>query len=237
MSNQLKAQAWEQGHRQALQRLALGMSKSAAGGGWLSKMFGGAAAAGKTFAKGTGIPPVIAHTPPPLPSVLDDVMRQMSAPGQRDRELISLGEKLYRQATDPDTAMGGLKAVMLPGYGRTQTVKTLLSQLEDARNAKLPLSAYKGQEETTRQAIQKVMREMGEEAEPKMRFWNHTMPMAAMGTGGLGLGALGGGAYGAFQQQRNVEDRLRNMPLWDRMKYLVLPNSLKTRPTLPSYER
>ena len=150
----------------------------------------------------------------------------------RKRELAALGEKIFRQAKSPASPLQGLKSVILPGYGQMGALRHLIASypamLRNAAPADRPMV-----QKLFRQQLEQAFAGIGEVAEPKIKFWQTTAPLVGGATAGMGLGLAGGAAGGALQRQRDVEGRLANMPLWDRMKYLVMPQSLNVRPQLP----
>lgn len=155
----------------------------------------------------------------------------------RRKELAALGERLFRESINPSTPLSGLKSVFMPGFGQRTAVKNLI--------ARYP-SMYRGASPANRDVVKKLFQqqlqqhfaEMGHIAKPKMDFVEKTLPAVGAATAGTGLGIAGGAAVGGLNRQNAVEARLKNMPMWDRMKYLILPSSLNVRPKLPaSYEQ
>jgi hypothetical protein len=150
----------------------------------------------------------------------------------RQKELGAIGETIFRQMKAPASPLQGLKSVMLPGYGQMGALKHLIasypSMLRNAAPVDRPMVRKMFQ-----QQLQQAFTGIGEVAEPKLKFWRTTAPLLGGGTAGMGLGLAGGAAAGAVNRQQDVESRLAKMPLWDRMKYLVLPQSLNVRPQLP----
>ena len=150
----------------------------------------------------------------------------------RKKELAALGEKLFRESGQYGNALGSLKATVLPGYGQLRAVKQLIRSYPRLYQSAAPQDREMVKR-LFRQQLEQSFTDIGQVAEPKVKFWRTTAPAAAGGTAGMGLGLAGGAAGGAVERQRANEQRLRAMPLWDRMKYLLLPQSLNIKPELP----
>lgn len=150
----------------------------------------------------------------------------------RKRELAALGERLFREMKAPAGPMQGLKAAILPGYGQMGSLRHLIASyptmLRNAAPVDRPMV-----KKLFQQQLQQHFTDIGGAAEPKIKMWRRTAPLVGGATAGMGLGLAGGSAAGAVQRQRDVENKITNMPLWDRMKYLVMPQSLNVRPQLP----
>lgn len=150
----------------------------------------------------------------------------------RRKELAALGERLFRESVNPRTPLAGLRAATMPGFGQVKSVRDLISRYP---------SMYRTAPPADREAVKRLFQqqlgqqfsEIGHVAKPKLDFWGRTMPMAGTATAGMGLGLAGGAASGAISRQRDIEEKLQNMSMWDRMKYLLLPQSLNVRPQLP----
>lgn len=150
----------------------------------------------------------------------------------RKRQLAMLGETLFRESRQTASPMAGLKSVVLPGYGQLSSVKHLIasypSLFRNAAPADRPMVKRLFQ-----QQLQQAFAEIGHVAEPKIKFWNKAVPATLGGAAGLGLGGAAGSISGAMNRQRANEQQIADMPMWDRMKYLLLPQSLNIRPQLP----
>jgi len=150
----------------------------------------------------------------------------------RRRELAAVGEKLFRQMKAPADPIQGLKAALLPGYGQMGSLKHLIASypqmLRNATPADRPMVKKLFQQQLNQHFV-----DIGGVAEPKMKMWNRTVPLVGGATVGMGLGLAGGSTAGSALRQRDVENKITNMPLWDRMKYLIMPQSLNVRPQLP----
>ena len=150
----------------------------------------------------------------------------------RRRELAAIGEKLFRQMKSPTSPLQGLKATMLPGYGQMGSLQQLIASYPGMMRRAAP-TEREMVKRLFRQQLEQSFADVGQVAEPKIRFWNTTMPLMGGATAGMGLGLAGGSAAGALQRQKSVEDRLANMSIWDRLEYVLLPRSLNVRPQLP----
>ncbi len=150
----------------------------------------------------------------------------------RRKELAALGERLFRESVNPTTPLAGLRSATMPGFGQVKSVRDLISRYPTMYRTAPPADRA-AVKRMFQQQLGQQFAEIGHVAKPKLDFWGRTMPMAGAGTAGMGLGLAGGAAGGAVSRQREVEDQLQNMPMWDRMKYLLLPQSLNVRPQLP----
>lgn len=150
----------------------------------------------------------------------------------RRKELAALGERLFRESVNPRTPLAGLRASTMPGYGQVRSIKDLISRYP-AMYRTAPHADREAVKRMFQQQLGQQFAEIGHVAKPKLDFWGRTVPMAGAGTAGMGLGLAGGTAFGALERQRDIEHKLQNMSMWDRMKYLLLPHSMNIRPQLP----
>jgi hypothetical protein len=156
----------------------------------------------------------------------------VAIPAFRRKEMAALGERLLRESTRAPDVWSGLKAVVRPGYGQIEQVRNMRSQFARLLSRAHPADRQALQR-NMQQQLEQAYAEIGAVAEPKINFWGKTVPtVAGVGAGAAGGMALGTG-FGKIREQGNIEDRLQNMPLLDRLKYLVLPNSLNVRPQFP----
>ena len=151
-------------------------------------------------------------------------------PGARG-EMIALGKRLFRESTNPTDVWSGLKAVIRPGHGQLENIRSLRQNFADVLRRVSPADRVAIQRAFQRQ-LEQAYADVGAYAKPKMDFWEKTVPLA----GGIGAGAAGGMAggmaLGSIREQQNSEERLQNMPLLDRLKYVLFPGSLnKQSPT------
>lgn len=127
-------------------------------------------------------------------------------------EMEALGERLFQQNIAPGTSIPKrLVASLLPNYGQHRQVMSAITA--SPRGIKDPL-------------VRKLLQELGESAHGRMQFYGQTLPIAAGVAGGVGGGLALGQRAGGYRQQRMDEETLRRMPLWDRLKYVVMPHAL-----------
>lgn len=141
----------------------------------------------------------------------------------RQRELAALGERVYRSLRGAQNPLSKLYWHLLPGDINTNRLETLIGGY--ARNfRKTPQNLRPSFRSNFQDDLQDAYRQIGEMAEPRMQFFNRTLPM----TGGLtagGLAGFGAGSLqGRFAEQDRTQEVLHTAPLIDRLRYLFAPS-------------
>jgi hypothetical protein len=125
-------------------------------------------------------------------------------------ELEALGQRLFTQANAPGTGMlKRLVSSSLPAYGQTQQVTHALMSR--------PM---------TDPVVRDLFHQIGETAHGKMQFYGKQLPIGAAAVAAGGAGLHLGRRAGAQAQGRFDQQTVDNMPIWDRLRYAVLPHSL-----------
>lgn len=163
--------------------------------------------------------------------------KQSGALAQAERRL--LGEKIFRQSFNQPDLMLGLKSVFLPGYGQSKAMHVLrdnyLKEIRrlggnmrglgagDPRRSAL-INRARDTTQSFRGQKNQIFEEIGSVAQPRLRFFNRTLPI----TGGLGAGAAVGmnvgNMRGSDKTRDTIRDQLKDVPLMTRLKYFLNPD-------------
>lgn len=162
---------------------------------------------------------------------------------KRTPELALLGQRLFAESHHQPNPVKGLLSTGLAGYGQLRDLHALrgthikelgalnkgLARLTAGSAEHNNLAQYIANKLQTFKAMKRQrLAEVGAVAEPRIKFFSKTLPMAALGGGALAGGSVIGNLGGTARAQQDVSQA----PFAERLNYLLHPNDIQ-RPARP----